>query len=357
MPHLTRRGGAALAVACACLLAALFPVAAEAKGDVAFTISDSRITESSGLATDSGSGIYWTVNDSGAQGVAYGLSPEGKVKGTVTFQADVVDVEAVAFADGRLYLADIGDNKANRDFVTVYTFDQPAAGDQNRQYRSYDFSYPDGPHDAEALLVDPSGRLFLVTKGAKGGIYAAPAQLSRQETNRLTRVGDAPAFVTDGVFLPGGKSIALRGYLAVQVLDARSYQTTARAQLPSQPQGESITVDLDGQHLLVGSEGKNSTVLRVGIPDTMDTIPTAEASAPAQPPEAIVTPRSTTGADDPGQEGQPQYDNESDTEGRSRAGTWAVLGIAAVVALAAGGTVYLIDGLDHRGRIRRRRQK
>ncbi len=31
--------------------------------------------------------------------------------------------------------------------------------------------------------------------------------------NELTRVGDAPGHVTDGVFLPGGKQIALLTYV------------------------------------------------------------------------------------------------------------------------------------------------
>ena len=113
-------------------------------------------------------------------------------------------------------------------------------------YKAYDFSYPDGPHDAETLLVDGDGRLFIVTKGAEGGIYAAPSSPSRQGVNELERVGDAPAFVTDGTVLPDGR-FALRTYVSVEIVDPDSYEVVARAATPAQKQGESITTTFDGK--------------------------------------------------------------------------------------------------------------
>ena len=86
---------------------------------------DDRITESSGLARDAAAGPYWTVNDSGDGGTAYGLSPTGKILGTLNYRAQPDDVEAVAVHEDRLYVADIGDNNDERDFVTVYYFDDP----------------------------------------------------------------------------------------------------------------------------------------------------------------------------------------------------------------------------------------
>jgi hypothetical protein len=221
---------------------AVLPAAAET---VEFTITDSRITESSGLATDAPNERYWTVNDSGDAGVAYALDPDGDLQGTLEFRVDPVDVEAVAFHDGRLYVADIGDNRERRDLVTVYFFDDAEPSDQPVVFKAYDFSYPDGAHDAETLLVDGDGRLYIVTKGATGGIYAAPASPQRQGVNELERVGDAPAYVTDGTVLTDG-SIVLRTYVSVDVLDPSSYEITARAASPAQRQGESVTSTIDG---------------------------------------------------------------------------------------------------------------
>ena len=69
---------------------------AGAEDTVAFTIKDARITESSGLAVDPAGNLYWTVNDSGDRGVAYGIGLDGTVQGTLNFRAQPEDVEAVA---------------------------------------------------------------------------------------------------------------------------------------------------------------------------------------------------------------------------------------------------------------------
>ena len=91
---------------------AIVPTVAGAEDTVAFTIKDARITESSGLAVDPAGNVYWTVNDSGDRGVAYGIGLDGKVQGTLNFRAQPQDVEAVAVHEDRLYVADIGDNSA-----------------------------------------------------------------------------------------------------------------------------------------------------------------------------------------------------------------------------------------------------
>ncbi|MGH3339354.1 MAG: hypothetical protein ACRDPL_11050, partial [Propionibacteriaceae bacterium] len=78
------------------VLLAIVPTVAASEDTVAFTIKDTRITESSGLAADPSGNLYWTVNDSGDRGVAYGLGPKGTVRGTLNFRAQPQDVEAVA---------------------------------------------------------------------------------------------------------------------------------------------------------------------------------------------------------------------------------------------------------------------
>lgn len=326
------------------------PAAAET---VEFTIGDPRITESSGLATDAADSRYWTVNDSGDSGIAYALDERGNTEGTLEFRAQPVDVEAVAFHRGRLYVADIGDNQARREFVTVYFFDDATPAAAPVSYKAYDFSYPDGAHDAETLLVDGSGRLFIVTKGSKKpGIYAAPTNPSRQGVNMLERVGDAPVFVTDGTVLPDGR-YALRTYLSVEIVDPASYEVIARAAAPVQRQGESITTTFDGGSLLLGSEGKRSKVLRVDIPTSVADVPTPSASAsPSSSPSATSTspspkPTATASASPSPTNGDPADDEPTESATAngsplSGAGTLAALGIAALVAVVAGVVVVII---------------
>jgi hypothetical protein len=301
------------------------PLAAAADDTVAFRINDSRITESSGLARDAEAGAYWTVNDSGDEGIAYRLSTDGEVTGTLQFRAAPVDVEAVALHDGRLYVADIGDNGADRDRITVYYFNDAEAADQSVAYRSWEFRYPDGPHDAETLLVNGEGRLFIVTKGAPGAVYAAPTSPKRTAVNELERVGEAPAAVTDGTFLPGGNRIALLTFFGrIEVLDASSYDKVAEVQVPAQDQPESLTVSLTGKSLLVGSEGENSVVYAVPVPSAG-----SSATPSATPSE---------GGDEPAPEEEAEAESNA---GESRARTLLALGLAGLVAVGAGSVVAL----------------
>ncbi len=270
-----------------------------------------------------------------------------ETQGTLEFRVEPVDVEAVAFHEGRLYVADIGDNRSRRDNVTVYFFDDAAPATEPVVYKAYDFSYPDGPHDAETLLVDGDGRLFIVTKGAEGGIYAAPSSPSRQGVNELERVGDAPAFVTDGTVLPDGR-FALRTYVSVEIVDPDSYEVVARAATPAQKQGESITTTFDGKYLLIGSEGKRSKVLRIDIPAGLDAAPTSSASPPTTAPSPTAAPSPTDGKPSASPSGEDSAASEDDVpedagaSGSSRQGTLAALGLAAAIAIVAGSVVVLI---------------
>jgi len=337
--------------------AAADPATAQAKQ--AFAIKSRLVTTSSGLTRDPADNLYWTVNASGDSGRAIALDETGAVQGSVKFRADLVDVEAVQYAGGALYVADIGDRSGDRDHVTVYVLYDLQPNDSTVRYHAYDFRYPDGPHDAQALLISPAGQLYLVTSQAKGGIYRAPAEPSRSEVNTLTRVGDAPPYVTDGQFLADGR-IALRSYVDVSVLDPQQdYKVVARAATPYQPRGASLTQSLDGSALLVGSGGSDSVVYRMPVPTALRSAPTPGASPPPSPassPSAAKSPgASTTTAtsspsdQDPG--GSTEADQDTDVDQNSRpgsSGTIAALLIAAGVAVAAGVGVHLARGRQER---------
>ena len=81
-------------------------------------------------------------------------------------------------------------------------------------WTQYDLEFPDGPRDAETLLVDPAtGRLYVVSKRVQGAaVYAAPKQLSASHVNVLTKVAKAPPLVTDGAFARDGR-LVIRDYL------------------------------------------------------------------------------------------------------------------------------------------------
>lgn len=231
----------------------------------AFRFADPEIVESSGLVTVDG--LVVTTNDSGDSGRVFAVDPgTGRTVGTTSWPGDPVDVEALApSGPGHVWVGDIGDNRHVRDFVEVLRA-PVGRGDVAASPEAYQLAYPDGAHDAEALLAHPlTGRLFVVTKGVfSGTVYAAPLRLRSDRPNLLAAVGEAPGIVTDAVFLPGGGGVVLRTYSSAHLLSLPSWRPVTTWELPRQDQGEGIA--LAGRHLLISTEGVRSRVLEVDLP-------------------------------------------------------------------------------------------
>ena len=271
-------------------VAGLLLAATPAPPQVVLTLQDPTLVESSGLAVSATHpGVLWTHNDGGSVAQVMAVDRQGSTVATVTLAGiDPYDPEALAPGtdDGgrpALYLGDIGDNLRERPDVSVFRFREPTRlADATVPARWYRFTYPDGPHDAEALLVDADGRIMVATKEFAGAaLYRAPRRLvtEGQGTNVLTRLADVPSLVTDGAYLPDGRFV-LRTYTSVSLYDRPGHEV-ARASLPPQPQGESVAAD--GDRLLVGSEGVRSTVLAVPVPGPSPAASSAAASPTASP--------------------------------------------------------------------------
>lgn len=342
MRTVRRMAIAALAALPVLAVALVWPtVLAQADTQVAFTITDSRITDSRGLAADPDRNVYWTVNGGQSQlGRVFALDRSGAVDGTVNFRADLVDVQALAYHDGSVYVGDIGDADAERQSITVYQLSQPDPDNSTVLYRAFDFAYPDGAHDAATMLINDAGRIFFVTKGQQGAIYEAPDNPSRQQVNTLTRVGDAPPYVTDGTFLPDGK-IALRSYVDVKIIDpAKGYAVVAQAATPFQDQGESVTTELSGDGLLVGSAGSKPVAYAMAVPTTMAAVPSPGPTPPTASTSPVASPSpSPTASAEAGED-----TSDTGSAAPSRGGTTVAILIAAGVAIIAGASIYLRRG-------------
>lgn len=237
-------------------------------------LQDPALLESSGLAVSARhDGVLWTHADGGSVAQVRAVDGSGETVATVTLAGiDPYDPEALApgtdgEGDPALFLGDIGDNFEERADVSVFRFAEPdTIADRTVEATWYRFTYPDGPHDAEALLVHPrTGRLMVATKGFGGaGLYRAPRDLVPSDvgTNELVRVAGVPPLVTDGAYLPDGR-FALRTYSSVFVYD-RPGHLVGSGPLPPQPQGESLAAD--DRRLLAGSEGERSAVYAVAVP-------------------------------------------------------------------------------------------
>ena len=259
---------AAVAVTVAAMMADDPPAGVE----TVFSFQDPAITESSGLARV-GDRVL-THNDSGDGPYVYVVDPStGATVGRTTYSTgEVTDVEAMAVGPGgSVWMGDIGDNTASRDHVTVYKLPTVKDGNHTVAAQHYDLRYPDGPTNAETLLVDPrDGRLFIVSKSLFGGrIYEAPETLSPDHVNLLTPVGRASGLVTDGAFFPDGRHVVLRTYGSAAIYDSATWESGAGMRLPHQEQGEGITVVDGGRRVLVSSEGVHAPVLSVALTKPM----------------------------------------------------------------------------------------
>lgn len=234
------------------------------------------LPEASGLAVSRRvPGRLWALNDSG-QPLLFALDSRGSVTGQVRLTgADVEDWEAIAVGPcgqgSCIYVADIGDNYAGRSRVTIYRLPEPEAASGTAAVADvFHATYPDGAHDAEALLVAADGRLHIVTKGDTGaiGIYRFPGTLTSGSTTRLERVGtpsakpDAASRITDAAVSPDGQWAALRTkssvtfYRASDLLAGR-WRAGTRVDLTplKEPQGEGIALGDNGVVFLAGEGG------------------------------------------------------------------------------------------------------
>jgi hypothetical protein len=263
------------------------------------TLEDRAIDESSGIvASRRNPGLFWTHNDSGDGPLVYAFDRAGRSRGAWRVEgAQARDWEDIAAGPGPepgrayLYAGDIGDNEERREFVTVYRFPEPevtdadAASTQEKPRatapaEAIRLKYPDGAHNAEALLVHPTtGDLYVVTKGVDAaGVYKLPAPFDASAVNTLARVatlrgpGFFGALVTGGDISPDGRRVALCDYASGYELalpeGSKSFDDVWRQKPTLVPlgvrrQGESVCYRLDGAALLATSEGAPSPLVEV----------------------------------------------------------------------------------------------
>jgi hypothetical protein len=236
------------------------------------------LPEASGIAASRRMpGVLWAHNDSGPP-VIVALDQQGRTKGRVRLTgANVEDWEDIAVGPcpqgSCVYVADIGDNKGARGRITVYRVTEPALdAAATPPVEAFHATYPDGPHDAEALFVTPAGDVFLVSKGDPGPVALYRVPLHAGSVARLERVGeplssraqsrDRP---TGAASSPDGETIAIRSntwiafYSRAELTSGR-WHAKFRFDLAGigEPQGEGVALGSDGVVYLAGESGGQS---------------------------------------------------------------------------------------------------
>ena len=256
-------------------------------GDVrdAATVADPAIIEASGIAVSTEhEGVVYVHNDSGDTARFFAVGKRGEslgtydVEGATAHDWEDMDRGPCAGSGSCLYLADIGDNSASATMHTINRVAEPAelaAGTHSVTAETFAFGYPDGPHNAEAILVHPTTGVVTIVSKALGGSNAYELGAPLTANMVATKVGAVSApmlsLVTGGSVRSDGKAVLLRTYGAVLYYAVPDGASVAQAlasppcelPAPDEPQGEAITFDVSGSGYLTISEGAKPHIYAV----------------------------------------------------------------------------------------------
>jgi hypothetical protein len=170
----------------------------------------------------------------------------------------------MALVDGQIYIAETGDNSQVYPDYLFYKFPEPTqATDTVKNIETIRFTYPDGPHDAEAFLVDPVTKdIFIITKrDVPSRIYKLAFPYGA--TNVVTPAGNLDyAGVVSAALSPDGNEIIVKTYTDLYHYKKSSSQSIAQAlqgdttliKYIAEPQGEAISFAADNSGFYTLSE-------------------------------------------------------------------------------------------------------
>lgn len=295
------------------LLVGAGPAAADDDAQVVCRITDERLAEISGITWSAKhEGVWWVHADSGNGPYVYALDGStcevlARIRVSNIGARDLEAIGTGVDPQGRkvLWLADIGDNRDSWPEVRLHAILEPSAlVDQQVRATTYRFTYPDQPHNAEAILVSPDrAEVWVVTKQlARGAVYRVPLSTSGVATAK--RIAEVGGLVTDAAMSPDGTRFVIRDYFSAKLYDApvkaSSIAAGAPLAIPDQPQGEAISFTRDGRSLVVASEG-DDRLLAVPIEAASASASASATSAAPSSPAASQTPApSDAGGSGPG---------------------------------------------------------
>ncbi len=259
------------------------------------TITADDITESSGItASKCSPDVFWTHNDSGDGAFVFAINGKGELLGKWEVAgATNRDWEDIAeFKDARgkcyLYIGEIGDNGSQRPELAIYRVAEPTLSVNSNsetletaQADKITFRYPNGPHDAETLLVHPpSGEIYVLTKRVDGpaGVYRIRSAFGTDSPITAEKTGEVkvPAvpngLLTGGDIAPDGKSVVLCDYTAAYEFSLPENLTDFQEIWKQEPEtldignrvvGEAVCYSSDGMSIFATSEKKNQPFIRI----------------------------------------------------------------------------------------------
>jgi hypothetical protein len=223
-------------------------------------VASNSLVEASGLAASRDNvGVLWANNDSGDSARLFAMTTAGTHLGVYNISgASAIDWEDIAIGPGPvagtdyLYIGDIGDNFNIRSTIKVYRVAEPVVSPAQSPVtvtltgtQAITLAYPDGPRDAETLMVDVNGDIYIVSKRvtAHGRMYRAAYPQATSGTVTLEFVGELPWGSVDGSGGATGGDIASDG---AAIIIRRYTNQSPQATLWLRPPGLTIAEALAG---------------------------------------------------------------------------------------------------------------
>ena len=274
--------------------------------ELAGYIESKSLREASGLTRSNiRDDLIWAINDDGPPDLyALGLAGEkrGKVRIEKAKNRDWEDLASFVL-DGTAYLlvADIGDNEAGRKDVTLYIVEEPDPDDDDAKIAwEIEFTYPEGPRDAEALAVDAAAEQILVLskRDIPARLYSLPLrtdgddrviadflgmlhelpQPTRRDVNNARTLNDWHWQPTGMDIAPAGDGALILTYRGIYYFGRQDEEDWMEA-LSRSPLGaslgryrnaESIAFGTDGSNAFVTAEKKHAPLLRIDLREATD---------------------------------------------------------------------------------------
>lgn len=238
------------------------------------------LLEISGVAASRvNAGILYIHNDSGNPDQVYLTDGNGDDNGTLSLNVSNRDWEDIAVGPGPVngvnyvYIADIGDNDSKYSSVYIYRFPEPVVNDQTLPYVAnvtaidkIELKYPDGPRNAETLMVDPNTKdIYIASKENNiSQVYVAKYPQSTTSVTTLTPVVKLYFNkATGGDISPDGTEILLRSNQLIwywklpsgmNIADGLKTQPEVAPYANNEPQGEGVAFAADNSGYYTDTE-------------------------------------------------------------------------------------------------------
>ncbi len=234
---------------------------------VSYPVAKGNVDEASGMADSKANpGYLWVHQDSDTPPELALLSHTGEfLKKIYIKNVWNRDWEDMAIAKGPdpaidyVYISDMGDNYYQFSSYFIYRFPEPSRlVDTVFSFEKIEFRYPDGFHDAEAFIVDPStNNIYVITKRDElSRVYVLNYPYSLSTVNTVSYLFNLPySGVVGAALQPDHLGLAVKTYADINyypVSPGESMSAVLKKNFTKLPyqgelQGEAVTFTNDGK--------------------------------------------------------------------------------------------------------------